>query len=309
MQTKYSTAILIVFFSLLFHSTPLLSQSKQETNLPPWITGNIPSWKQGELPPFHVGFNRMVVIFSEDKLPEVAAQKAERQLVSSIAKKKGVNISTTEQINTTDSRVTILKDNKVRESGTAETKYTSNIIIDGKSFAKFSLLDKHIQYKSGIYYFAALYLVADEGYELVNMPPVTYSMDKGAWRSLIIPGWAQFYTGQTGKGLAMIIGEAGFIGATIYTHGRMNYHKNRMYEANSIEIKQFYKKQYDNFYLYRNIAGGAALGWYLFNVIDAFTSKKGKLKYNITYHEISLSPAYIQDFHGNVMAINCSIKF
>lgn len=310
MKTNLQALIVIVLLTFLCFTHSLFSQSKSETDLPPWITGSIPGWKQGNLPPFHIGSNRYNVIFSEDKLPEIAEHKAERQLVSAIAKRKGVNVSTTEEINTAESRVTVLQDNKAYEGGRSQTNYTSNLIIDGKAFAKYALLDKHTQYKGGIYYFAALYLVAEEEQDLVSLPPVSYSMDKGAWRSLILPGWSQFYTGQTGKGLVMLVGEAGFIGTTLYMDGRLKFHKNRMQEANSIEIKQFHKKQYDNFFLYRNITGGAVIGWYLYNVIDAFSSKRGKLKYNtMSNYQISIAPTMLQDMNGGVAAVSCSINF
>lgn len=198
-------------------------------------------------------------------------------------------------------------------NSTVNERYTSEVNVNGKAFGRYCLLDKYVQYKGGRYYFAGLYLIAEKNMTLASVPPITYDMDRGAWRSLIIPGWAQFYQGRTGAGIAFLGTEAALIGTTVFFQTKVNHNLQLINGATSIEVKQAYKQRYDQMSLYRNISAGACVAWYAFNAIDAFTSKKGKLYYTTAYGSRTFSfaptPITLPTEDGVGIGLTCNVKF
>ena len=124
---------------------------------------------------------------------------------------------------------------------------------------------------------------------------------------MIIPGWSQMYTGRTTMGITFLTVEAGLIGGAFYTNYLADYYKKRQNEAYSISIKKDYKKKYDQMVSYRNIAAGAAAAWYVWNVIDAFTQKRGKLYYTRAYgqSQISVVPVALDENKLPTLGFTC----
>jgi hypothetical protein len=270
-----------------------LGQSHAVSSRPPWIMGEAPSWTVGELPQINLQGNLLRVVFSQSNSPEAAEKDGDSQIVSFLLSRAGVSISSKEKYTIEEENTSTSKNGRIKTNGVSNDHYSSKIVVNGQTFGRYCLLDKYVQYKGGRYYFAGLYLVADKDMSLASVPPITYGMDRGAWRSLIVPGWGQFYQGRTGAGIAFLGVEAALVGTTVFFQNKVNINKQRIDEATSIDVKQAYKQRYDSMSMYRNIAAGASLAWYAFNAVDAFTSKKGRLYYTVAYGNgfISFSPA------------------
>lgn len=302
--------LLLIFFCGIIETTE--AQSRETSSRPPWIAGEAPSWNIGELPRIDLQGNILRVEFTQDVNPETAEKKAEQAIAQYLLKRAGVYLTSEDNLTLNHDSETISKGNRSRENSKVKEQYQSKVVVNGKVYGRYSLIDKYTQYKSGRYYFAGLFLVAEQDKTLAYIPPITYGMDRGAWRSLIIPGWAQLYTGRSGAGIGFMAVQAGLIASTIYLHSRADYSLQRMKEAMGINTKQIYKKDYDQMITYRNVSTGACIAWYAFNVLDAFTSKRGKLYYTVAFGQssFSLAPIPTVDPVGGYMGLGlaCSIK-
>ena len=255
----------------------------------------------------------MRVAFTQNVTPESAEKDGEAQIISYLLSRAGVTISNTDTYIIEEENTSTSKNGRIKSSGKSYDKSSSKIVVNGKTFGRYCLLDKYVQYKGGRYYFAGLYLVAEKDMSLASVPPITYGMDRGAWRSLIVPGWGQFYQGRTGAGIAFLATEAALVGTTVFFQSKVNINAQRINEATSIDIKQAYKERYDSARMWRNISAGASIAWYAYNAIDAFTSKKGRLYYTVAYGNgyLSLAPApvMIPETGDAGFGIACNITF
>lgn len=304
---------LLTIVTLTCPTIALLAQSKATSNRPPWISGEVPSWTVGELPHVDLEGNILRVEFTQDADPETAEKKAEQAVAHYILKKAGVYLSSDEDLTLIHENETRHKGNKTKDYGSVREQYKSQVKVNGKVYGRYTLIDKYTQYKGGRYYFAGLFLVAEQDMTLAALPPITYSMDRGAWRSMVIPGWAQLYTGRTMAGIGYMTVQAGLIASSIYFHNRADYSLLRMNEAHGIRTKQIYKKDHDEMLLYRNISIGACAAWYALNVIDAFTSKRGKLYYTVAYGQSTLAiaptPMIAPESGALGFGLACNINF
>lgn len=284
---------IIITCFLLFVSFLLFSQSKNVSSRPPWIMGEAPSWSVGELPRIDLRGNVLHVVFTQDANPETAQKKGETEIISYLLSRAGYTLDSHDTLKLDHQSQSISDGKRTKTKSSVTERYASEVIVNGKAFGRYCLLDKYVQYKGGRYYFAGLYLVADKDMSLASVPPITYGMDRGAWRSLVVPGWGQFYQGRSGAGVAFLGVEAVLLGTTVFFQNKVNINKQRIDEATSIDVKKAYKQRYDSMSMYRNIAAGASLAWYAYNAVDAFTSKKGKLYYTVAYGNgfMTFSPA------------------
>ena len=96
------------------------------------------------------------------------------------------------------------------------------------------------------------------------------------FRSLIIPGWGQFYKGHTTKGFLFLTGTVGLIGTAIYSQGKYtDYFNKGDASRNSYERDEYFDRA-DKWKNIRNITGIAGIALYAYNVFDAVSSKEEK---------------------------------
>ncbi len=286
----------LIAFCLLFFFGQGFSQSSFYGKLP-WVKGDYPQHIQ----------ERIVKIETFDSNLEDASKKAKDKLVASILAEKGVNVSSTE-ILTSKSRTSIKNS---LEEGSASSAYISTIKIKGEAFIKFTNIDEYYEYKNGMYHLWVLYLVAEDGKPLGKIPSLAYKVDKGAWRSFLFPGWAQLYQGRTGKGLFFIASEVTLIGAGVYFNNQYKNNNQHFLEATSAKIKQEYRDRANKKRTYSYVAFGTAGAMYIYNIIDALTSKKGKVSYDYSASRFTFYPTTQYNYANNstdVMATVC-IKF
>ncbi len=277
---------------LVISSLNLIAQENSHVSKLPWVKGVYPNHKKG-----YVRINSI----SSDL--NTAFKKVEEKLVSSIIKRKGVHVENTEVLNSSSDRK-LFVDNKQNKNlkSSVHSRYTKTIKMKGQADVTFSEIDHYYEYKNGTYHLWVLYLVSENNEEIKNIPTLAYKVDNGAWRSLLVPGWAQFYTKQPVKGTLFLAGEAGLLVGGFYLLNRATYNDTRAKEANSIKIKQEYRKRAKSYRTYSYIAFGAAAGYYIYNVVDAFTSKKGKMVYDYKNIKFAFTPTVNLTEHNHFVA-------
>lgn len=288
-------------------SAVLFAQYRGSSNRPPWLTGKPSAWMAGELPNIQVPGNYLDIGKGAAKTREAARKEAIHAFVQNLITKASANISTTETRHETVQRQ--LTDGKMQER--IDVNSQQDVTIDGKTVARYVLLDEYYEYANGRWHCAGLFLVAAEGMSLANVPPITYGVDHGAWRSLLLPGWAQLFQRRTAAGIGYMAVQAGLIGSTIYLNNLASYYRKRQNEAFNINVKQDYKKRFDQTNMMRNISAGVCAAWYVLNVIDAFTSQRGKLYYTTSYRstQFSFAPTVVGLNTTPTLGLSCSLHF
>jgi hypothetical protein len=91
-----------------------------------------------------------------------------------------------------------------------------------------------------------------------------------SWRSLVLPGWGQFYKRQELKGTAIVVAKVFSLAALIFEQVEVNRRHNdyRGLAYNDPRIEQVYG-DYRSAYRTRNVVGYITLGVYLINYCDA----------------------------------------
>lgn len=123
---------------------------------------------------------------------------------------------------------------------------------------------------------------------------------KGLWRSVIIPGWGQFYKRSYLKGGLILGGSTLLAGGIVYTECmRAGYwKKQRNGYATTDSQKQFYYKKEKDFALARNIVIGGLCAFYVYNLVDAIVAPGAR------YVKVSRTDRY-----GNVYTMTPTVGF
>jgi hypothetical protein len=111
----------------------------------------------------------------------------------------------------------------------------------------------------------------------VASEPAVYRMPQAdvrlsaSWRSLVLPGWGQFYKQQDNKGAAIIAAQILTLAALIFEQSEVNRrHRDyqRIKDYGNPGLESAYS-EYRRAYQTRNAVGYVTLGVYLFNYLDA----------------------------------------
>ena len=92
---------------------------------------------------------------------------------------------------------------------------------------------------------------------------------RGLWRSMIIPGWGQFYKGSTLKGGLILGGTAVLAGGIIFTENQRADYVKKIRSTHNANLIKSYRTKRDHFATARNICIGAAAALYIYNLVDA----------------------------------------
>ena len=260
MKNIFSTLITLFLFTNFIFS--------QKSNLPgklPWINGNLPANS--------INYNYKVVI--GEGLDLITAQnEAVKELINNLASEKGVRVSSE----------TIMKtqtiENNNQQTFSADYKRNTKINQDGFEVT-FTRVDEYFEYDKNLanYKVWRLYVI---GQSSSNIPKInystTYGMSDAGFRSLLVPGWGQFYKKKNTKGLLFLVGAAGSVGGFLYANNQHSYNINRSLETNDIALKKQFVEKAGDFTTMKNLTLGAAAALWVWNVIDA-TSTEGATKY------------------------------
>ena len=91
----------------------------------------------------------------------------------------------------------------------------------------------------------------------------------GLWRSMIVPGWGQFYKGSKAKGAMFLGGTAALAGGMVYCQSRIINSRNLAAQTYNPEHLRIYSRRISNFSTARNVCIGATAALYIWNLVDA----------------------------------------
>lgn len=274
---------------MLFLGVNGYAQKTSHTNRLPWVKGEMP-------PTLSNGYYKVISV--EGASISEAQKSASNSLISELASQQGVNISM-QTISEIHSELT--------ESGYKETDSNKQIThIKRDNFeANFSKVDEYYEFSNGKYQLWTLFFIANNT-KISKSPTMVYKTDNGAWRSLIVPGWGQLYQGKTLKGISFLVGEVALVGAGFYFNSEYSANNTKSLEATNLKIKKEFRDRASENQTYSYIAFGAAAGVYIYNVVDAFVSKSGKVNYDT--NRMSVTPLTSMSYDGSLLA-GISIQF
>lgn len=110
---------------------------------------------------------------------------------------------------------------------------------------------------------------------------------RGMWRSMIVPGWGQFYKGSRAKGACLLGSEVLLVGGIVIGENLRRDYIDKARRTLNVDFRRSYMTKADNWKNVRNacLAGAAAL--YVYNVIDAIVAAGMK---RAVGHRFTLSP-------------------
>ena len=264
MKNIFSTLITLFLFTNFIFS--------QKSNLPgklPWINGNLPANS--------INYNYKVVVGDGSTLLE-AQNKAFEKLIFELGKEQGFTVNSKTMVNTQSKIKNTIEENSF--------DFENKIVIDNDEFkATVNKVDEYFDQINDLnnnssYRVWQLYVTGPSANESVPKINYTnkYGMNDAGFKSLIVPGWGQFYKKKSGKGLLFLIGTAGSLGGFLYANNEHSNNMNRSRETNNLELKKEFVAKAGDFTTLKNITLGAAVGLWIWNVIDA-TSTPGATKY------------------------------
>jgi len=280
------------FFLIVFTIVFTIPNFSQKTDLPgklPWVNGNLPENSSN--------FNYKVVRGEGDNLTK-AQNEAVRALILDLSSEKGVTVSSE----------TILKtqtlENNNTQSFNADFSRETKIKQDDFEVV-FTRVDEYFEVNAGIYTTWRLYVINSPSSSIPKINYTnTYSFSEAGLKSLIVPGWGQFYKKQNTKGLLFMIAGIGSIGSFLNANNQYNYNMNRSQETSNLDLRKEYVKKANDFTSIKNISLAAAAVTWIWSAIDA-TSTKGATKY-AQNNKLNLNFA---SNPTNGLALNLKYKF
>ncbi|MFZ1290635.1 MAG: DUF5683 domain-containing protein [Melioribacteraceae bacterium] len=105
-------------------------------------------------------------------------------------------------------------------------------------------------------------------------PPTQFS---STWRSILLPGWGQFYKEKTFKGFSFMILTLGSITSGIVFNQLSNDATNNALSSRTQARRDFFNSEAKNFNTYSTISFISAIVFYSWNIIDAAIIKNDNL--------------------------------
>jgi hypothetical protein len=256
-------------------------------------------WVNGAFPPGKGAFEYRIARGEGTTLAE-ARSDALNVLLIDLGNKAGitVNSKTIGEVRSSLNYTSHSED--YQESTTHVTTYK----IDREGFhASFAKVSEYYEMVNGRYHLWELYEVSSGGDFKVIIPEYTTHYGfSAAWRSVLIPGWGQMYKGSMAKGIAIVAGEAVFIGGIITCEMLRADYTAKINETHDVRKKQLYADNANNYEMGRNICIGAAAALYVYNLIDAVAAK-GRKPIPVKNHTgFRLNPAVSPEYAGLSLA-------
>ena len=247
----------------------------------PWVAGQLPN-NSNEV--------RYKVAFGEGDTYQQAREEATTSLIIELGWEHGITVTSKtidevkHAINNNDSK---FFQNRNTTTVIKQEGYTASITkVD-----EYSELDKssshEIKYKVW-----QLYAIDFPWASQINLQYSTqYGFSTAGWRSLILPGWGQFYKKHYAKGCAFLGIEVAGIATAMYFQNRYNYNIKRSLETPILDLQIAYTNRAHKQQLYRNISIGACAAVWVLNVLDA-TLLEGRPRYIESNFDFALNSTY-----------------
>lgn len=253
-----------LFFLLAIISTQSLYAQRRKVNYDvnkalPWVTGEFPR---------NSNLIRYKVAYGEGGTYKQAREEATAFLIMELSWEYGITV--------TSKTVDEIKHSiKNEESNFSQNRNTTTVIEhDGYTATvtkidEYSELDRNstgtIKYKVW-----QLYTIdCPWANEITLNYSTNYSFQNAGWRSLLAPGWGQFYKKQYLKGSLFLGIEALGIASTMYFQNRYEYNLKQESQTHILDLQKEYSNRAHKCILYRNISIGTCIAIWVWNVFDA----------------------------------------
>lgn len=259
----------------------------------PWVAGRLP---------FNSEEVRYKVAYGEGATYQQAREDATAALISELGWEHGVTVTS----KTIDEVKHIINNDN---SNFSQNRSTTTVIEqDGYTASitkvdEYSELDKSSSHELK-YKVWQLYAIDCPWASQINLQYSTqYGFATAGWRSLLIPGWGQFYKKQYAKGAAVLGVEVVGIATSMYFQNRRNYNIKRSLETPILDLQIEFTNRAHQQQLYRNISIGACAAVWALNILDA-ALLDGRPRYIESNLDLALSTT-----HNNEPLLSLTYKF
>lgn len=125
---------------------------------------------------------------------------------------------------------------------------------------------------------------------------------RGLWRSMIVPGWGQFYKGSKVKGGLLLGGTVACAAGIIFTESQSSDYATKATQTYNVDHIRTYLNKSNNYETARNICIGGAAAIYVYNLIDAIVAPGAKrvkiIKKSSFVNNVAFSPVATSDMNG-----------
>ena len=119
---------------------------------------------------------------------------------------------------------------------------------------------------------------------------------------VFVPGYAQIYKGQVGKGVGFIVGEVVFIGGIVASECLRASYVSKMNAIHYVPQRQIYANNANTCALSRNISIAGAVALYVWNILDGILAK-GRPQVQIGDAYLRFSPYAAPDAGGLALSL------
>lgn len=264
-----------LIFTLLFLlvSVSYLNAQRQNArydvnNALPWVSGRLPQ-----------NFNkvRYKVTYGEGTTYQQAREEATTSLILELGWEHGITVKS----KTIDEIKHTINNNN---SDFSQKRSVTTVIEQDNYTASITKVDEYseIDKKSSQttkYKVWQLYVIDCPWANQINLKYSTkYGFNIVGWRSLIIPGWGQFYKKQYIRGSLFLGTEIISIASTMYFQNKYDYNLKQKSQTNILDLQKEYSNRAHKHKMYRNISIGACVAVWVWNVLDA-TLTDGRPRY------------------------------
>lgn len=257
---KYTFLIfLLTFISVLPLQAQRRTNNYDVNKALPWVVGRMPS-NSDEV--------RYKVAYGEGATYQQAREDATAALISELGWEHGITV-TSKTIDEVKHSINNENSNFLQNRSTTTTIEQDGYTASITKVDEYSELDRSashvVKYKVW-----QLYVIDCSWASQISLNYSTkYGFAKAGWRSLIIPGWGQFYKKQYAKGTAFLGAELVGIASAMYFQNKYNYNIKRSAETPILDLQIAYTNRAHKQQLYKNISIGACAIVWLLNVLDA----------------------------------------
>jgi len=178
------------------------------------------------------------------------------------------------------------------ENSDIESKYINEIAVESRStiVPGLKLIERYTETEN-----------IDNGklwraWVLLSIPKTSnYSRKSVITRSVVLPGWGQFYRGSKTKGFVFSFGEIAAIGGAIFTAVRQDDFEKKAISSIYQSHRNYYYNQADKYHQANVILVSTAVGLYVLNLADAIFSSSNKA--DIYYSSFKIEPIVDKGFN------------
>jgi hypothetical protein len=296
MKTTSLCKVFAFFFITFLFANNLQAQNKydySEKIKPSWMLNDIP---QSENYTYYVGYG-------ENDSLHLAYKAAFANVLEKISDEKKISFD----VKSIAKQHTVNSENNEKVDFKSDFEYSGTIATTGEKITLTGLKEvEKYWYKENSHYKAYVLMRIPKGNDK-DLPIYVY--DSGQkWRSAILAGWGQLYNRDKAKGIALMTGEVTCVAGIVVFHVMAtNYNTDYLSYIKKGDSKNanVSKSNRDNMKLGRNVCIVAAGGIYIYNLIDALTTK-GNKNYANNSSRFKIYPEF--DVNNAFLCINYSFK-